>query len=461
MRVRRDSFTTRAIVIASLLLLAANFLLGGLLMSLSRGILVQQIQARMMDTARTAASLLDGDELELLEAEDVGTEPYERAMETLAIFHSNTEIRYIYGIRDEGDGTFTFTVDPTVDDPAQFGEQVAYTDALYAASQGTPSVDDEPYEDRWGRFYSAYCPVYDSRGEIAGIVGVDFAAEWIDEQTARIVRTIVASSIVSLLVGALVVYLATSQVRKRLRTLREDVSSLAQDLDALVTDTGVESPHSPPDGTLGAQDAYDLSGAIRLTRDELRGYIDYVRKRAYTDGLTGVGNQAAYQSCVDALEPAIREGTAAFSMAIFDINGLKRVNDTMGHEWGDKVIEDAAQVISGVYGRERTFRIGGDEFVVVLDGAGWQEAVALFDEMDKALAAFNAGKRGYEDELSISRGRATFVPGVDEGYMEVFRRADVEMYRNKAAWYQSSGVRRRGIDEWSSERRRENREDTE
>ena len=70
MRVRRDSFTTRAIVIASLLLLAANFLLGGLLMSLSRGILVQQIQARMMDTARTAASLLDGDELELLDFED-------------------------------------------------------------------------------------------------------------------------------------------------------------------------------------------------------------------------------------------------------------------------------------------------------------------------------------------------------------------------------------------------------
>ncbi len=56
------------------------------------------------------------------------------------------------------------------------------TDALYQASLGKPSVDKVPYEDSWGRFYSAYSPVFDSNGKVAGIVAVDFSADWYDKQ---------------------------------------------------------------------------------------------------------------------------------------------------------------------------------------------------------------------------------------------------------------------------------------
>ena len=125
---------------------------------------------------------INGDELERLTAADMGTEEYERVLGVLRSFQKNIELDYIYGIRDNGNGTFSFTIDPSSQDPGEFNEPVVATQALKAAATGTPSVDQTPYADNWGRFYSAYSPVFDSRGEIAGIVGVDFNADRYDSR---------------------------------------------------------------------------------------------------------------------------------------------------------------------------------------------------------------------------------------------------------------------------------------
>lgn len=141
-------------------LLAVNVSLGYLLMSQAKKSIITLMQTRMLDISNTAAAMIDGDALERVTPADEGTQDYESIMRTLTYFQDNIDLKYIYCIRDMGDGKFSFGLDPTVEDPGEFGSPIVYTDALYKASQGTPAADDKYYEDAWGRFYSAYSPVF-------------------------------------------------------------------------------------------------------------------------------------------------------------------------------------------------------------------------------------------------------------------------------------------------------------
>ena len=79
-------------------------------------------------------------------------------------------------------------MDPSLNEPAEFGEEIVVTDALIKASKGISAVDEKPYTDRWGTFYSAFSPIYNSSGVIVGIVGVDFTTEWYEGQLREQVR---------------------------------------------------------------------------------------------------------------------------------------------------------------------------------------------------------------------------------------------------------------------------------
>ncbi|MDO4989135.1 MAG: hypothetical protein Q4E45_01385, partial [Eubacteriales bacterium] len=168
----------RIILVASAFMLATNLALGAALMQQSRRAMKTLIDERMLDVVNTAAAMLDGDVLDRLRAEDKGSPEYQAVLNTLVVFRDNINLAYIYYVRDMGDGTFTFGIDSDPIAPGEFGSPVSYTDALARAGKGTPSVDETPYEDEWGRFYSAYSPVFDSSGKVAGVVTVDFEAAW-------------------------------------------------------------------------------------------------------------------------------------------------------------------------------------------------------------------------------------------------------------------------------------------
>ncbi|MBQ7161805.1 MAG: hypothetical protein IJR90_08875, partial [Clostridia bacterium] len=159
---KKISLRVKAILLVSAIMLSAILTLGAVLMHQSRIATKTQINERMLDIVNTAASMLDGDVLDHLTAEDKGTAEYQAVYDTLAWFRDNINLDYIYYVRDEGNKNFTFGIDTDPEAPGEFGSPVVYTDALYAASLGTPSVDEEPYEDEWGRFYSAFSPVFNS-----------------------------------------------------------------------------------------------------------------------------------------------------------------------------------------------------------------------------------------------------------------------------------------------------------
>ena len=443
--------TSKYMVLLVTILFAVNFILGALLTYQSASAMKSQIGDRMLDIVNTAASMIDGDVLRDLTPNDKGDHGYETVIRTLREFSQNIELEYIYCIRDEGNKKFTFGLDPTALDPADFGSPVKYTDALYSASKGMPAVDDTPYKDAWGEFYSAYSPVFDSMGRVAGIVAVDFSKSWYDAKIAPMIWTTIVSAVSSLLAAVVIIMTLTSKNRQRIRMINVQLNELANNFDKLMHEvknmSGVnvseENAHRSAVQYEGDDDIDSIRMKILSLQDELYFQIASVKEQAYLDGMTGVRNKASYLNTEKHINEMIKEGTAAFSVIVFDMNGLKRINDDLGHEYGDMAIIDATNVLSSVYDKGEIFRIGGDEFIVILNTISETEIQNSISRLDYRIAAENINEKPYKKPLSISMGYAIYKKGEDKEYKEVFHRADKKMYENKAAYYTKNGDRRR------------------
>ena len=105
---------SRKLILAIVFILVVNLSLGFLLTRQSGGALTALMHTRMLDVSNTAAAMLDGDALARLTPADEGTPDYEAVMRTLGVFQDSIALQYIYCVRDMGDGTFTFGLDPTV-----------------------------------------------------------------------------------------------------------------------------------------------------------------------------------------------------------------------------------------------------------------------------------------------------------------------------------------------------------
>lgn len=139
------SLRIRSILLVSLFILTANLALGAVLIRQARNATKTQINERMLDIVNTAAAMLDGDVLKNLTAQDSDTPQYQEVLDILRRFLDNIELNYIYYVRDMGNKTFTFGIDPDPVSPGEFGSPVVYTEAMYEASQRKPSVDEVPY----------------------------------------------------------------------------------------------------------------------------------------------------------------------------------------------------------------------------------------------------------------------------------------------------------------------------
>ncbi len=274
-----SGFTIKMIIIIVAMLLATNILLGVILVGNSRTTMKTLIDNRMLDIANTAAAMLNGDELEQLKKEDKGTPPYQRVNDILAVFQDNIDLKYIYCISDAGNGNFVFSVDPTIEDPGEFGEPVVSTEALNKASKGSAVVDVEPYEDAWGKFYSAYSPVFDSQGNVAGIVAVDFSADWYEERIYTQTYIIIINCIVAVLVGTFLVIFATRQMRRRIQDVMDEIADVAEDVDEL---TRVINPDAVIDTTQDEErdEVLELGRRIHGIREGLHSYTSNLHTQA-------------------------------------------------------------------------------------------------------------------------------------------------------------------------------------
>lgn len=155
--------------------------------------------------------------------------------------------------------------------------------------------------------------------------------------------------------------------------------------------------------------------------------MEAVSQKAYKDGLTGVRNKLAYLETLADIETSIENGTLKqYGVVVFDLNGLKVINDNLGHEAGDEYIKSAANLICRQFAHSPVFRIGGDEFVVILRGADYENR----EELESAFRAVIDDNQ-QQGAVVVSSGLAIYESGIDESYNDVFNRADELMYTRK------------------------------
>lgn len=147
----------------------------------------------------------------------------------------------------------------------------------------------------------------------------------------------------------------------------------------------------------------------------------------YRDPLTGTGSKHAFVEAEENMDILIDQGSAGqFAVLVCDVNGLKHVNDTLGHKAGDEYIREGGELICSVFRKSRVFRTGGDEFVVLLEGEEFQNRKDLLSGFDRHVEA-NIGK----GKVVISAGLSDYEPGHDNSFHTVFERADQLMYTRK------------------------------
>ena len=127
------------------------------------------------------------------------------------------------------------------------------------------------------------------------------------------------------------------------------------------------------------------------------------------------------------IDASIDEGTAdEFAVAVCDVNGLKYINDTLGHKAGDEYILKASRMICDIFQHSPVYRIGGDEFAVILHGRDYlmkkELLLALHDRSVEHIRT---------NEVVISGGLSDYKLGLDRCFHDVFERADALMYKEK------------------------------
>ncbi len=154
--------------------------------------------------------------------------------------------------------------------------------------------------------------------------------------------------------------------------------------------------------------------------------------RAIRDALTGVKNKRAYVDEEEHLNIQIQSGAILeFAIIVCDLNGLKHINDTLGHKAGDEYIKEGCQIICEIFSRSPVLRVGGDEFVVVAQGKDYE---SLDNRLEKINKANKKNKKA--GKVTIAFGASRF--DKDKFVSDVFQRADSAMYKNKKVMKQES-----------------------
>lgn len=169
----------------------------------------------------------------------------------------------------------------------------------------------------------------------------------------------------------------------------------------------------------------------------LTGLINQMMNETRTDPLTGCRNRDAYLERRNSLEKAIQSGKSmAFAIIVLDVNGLKGINDRMGHVKGDRLLVNSSKLIKEAFPKETLYRVGGDEFVIILDRrtcAVAEKKVHDFKVNNQRMASCT--DMDCEHPL-ISIGYALYDPSKHYSYSDTFMQADENMYSDKQCFYE-------------------------
>lgn len=176
-----------------------------------------------------------------------------------------------------------------------------------------------------------------------------------------------------------------------------------------------------------------LTNAFKQLAAHTKENITSLNKRVYVDPLTSVRNKAAYGNYIHALQDRLddTEDNPVFAFGVFDCDDLKMINDTYGHDKGDIYLKTASKLICQIFRHSPVFRIGGDEFAVILENEDFDNRDKLIAEFRQARTDLSEAAENPWEEVHITMGVAVYDPEDDMSVMDVARHADRRMYEKK------------------------------
>ncbi len=177
-----------------------------------------------------------------------------------------------------------------------------------------------------------------------------------------------------------------------------------------------------------------LTSTFKRLSGHMKDHISELNKRVYVDSLTSVRNKGAYTTYIEELQLRLNdeEGQETeFAIGVFDCDNLKYINDKYGHEKGDIYLQTASRLICHVFSHSPVFRIGGDEFSVVLQKDDFRNRDDLVQWFQTAMVEISASAKNEWEQVHVSLGIAAYDPQTDRSMNDIIRRADECMYENK------------------------------
>lgn len=233
-----------------------------------------------------------------------------------------------------------------------------------------------------------------------------------------ITKIVIFSIIVLLLFGSISVYIA----RTITRPLKK-LTFLANKLTA--GDMSVEFDLHQND------EIGELSVSFTEAKRHIQEHLKQMQGLAYNDSLTGIRNKTAYDDFVSGFMKKIAsKAVSRYGVIVMDTNDLKEINDNYGHENGNVYLINSTKLICQTFQHSPVFRIGGDEFVVILENSDldkYEELMQLLrKKMEKTLSERKPWKR-----ISIACGVCICDDPQNSDFKDIFNAADKEMYKDK------------------------------
>ena len=242
----------------------------------------------------------------------------------------------------------------------------------------------------------------------------------VDSTWANVVVQVVVAAAVILAIFTFISILFSRHFTKPLRELTE----VAEEIN--------EGHYEAKLDYKGDDEIGVLTNTVNKLVDHLGGYIQDLNSLAYADALTSVRNKSAFDLHVEQIQQSIDKGdNVRFAIGMFDCDDLKDINDNFGHDKGDVYLKNSCHLICRVFNKSPVFRIGGDEFAIILQGEDYANKEKLrkfFIEKSAEISSF--AKEPWE-QIRVAVGIAEFNPDLDKEVDEVIKRADHLMYENK------------------------------
>ena len=303
----------------------------------------------------------------------------------------------------------------------------------------------------FGKIYTAIRPLFNSKGEPYAVICGDIL---IDEIFGAARNYILLSVIIAVIFGLLVLFIMDKWLGKRvikpisrLQFLagqfeqkcrdRADVKLLTMEDSQIATGDEIEALSNSISSMV--EDVQHYAADLLVKDDEISSMKEYVNKMdvlAYRDTLTGAGNKAAYEKAKTRLDWDILGETANFGIVMADLNYLKKINDSFGHDKGNEYLKKMHELLTSVFTESSVFRIGGDEFVLIVEGNEMEQCPKLIEKVKNQMKDLLADKTLEPwQRVSTAIGYAIYQKGTDSDADSVFRRADEAMYADKKSMH--------------------------